>query len=940
MYAIEDCREDTLEIALNALEESMHAKLDILPDSFSLHRLVLTADITMDGRELYQLMQLNQGTVITKHMVITALKRLQKKQKFDRALIVSNKVDEGYELKIHLGAFWTLAKVYIEGSMIGKDRYRQHYQGEPGEPFDERKHKHGLERITLLLKEDGYLNPRITERIDYDKATKSVMVTIYLDPGPLFFIYDVMVELIAPTTSDKSEPERLYAKLQKMVRRALLHASYNKITLDETARTIKNFLVRKGFLDATLELEEFINNAQHRVCLSWTIKLCHKKAFEFIGNHFFTSTQLLDQLLLFGKSLALIPSSLLAEELIAVYKKKGFFDAAITWHEEEERTFFCINEGKRARISRIHINGASACTEKELITTYFLSMFHTTSFDSDMLKQSLDNVVQSYIRNGFWNITIESYDYVPLADESYELTITIHEGRQRWLKKITIEGFQEIVDGNPFLHTGKEPIPFDLYLLQEQRMVLNSYLQEKGLLYAQPHFEQIETDDGIEIVWKVSGNLDPVRFGPTVILGSSSLPSSLILRELAYHEGDIWSKKKLDVSLQRLRALDIFDTVSLYPDQILETETSKTVLLRCFLSDPFEFRTRAGAQIVGRNLTYRGGATYKLGASLVMKNPTNRADCLHMDMDFTRYRRDIAAYYRVPWLGSLPIKTEFRLYSSWYDQPIVVGSDERLYRALHDGFLIEFTQNLPNLQCVMNIGFEWMALQGVSPARARALHFDPHLIDTRIPYVFFEPTLFIDYLNDKVQPTQGSLTVISLKSMFPIDLSCAFFLKMLIEQSLFIPLTGPVVLGLKWRLGHIVHESFRRIMPPERFYLGGVHSLRGYDPDLAPPLSCFTDNQGIRHLIPIGGKSMINGMVEVRFPLVAPLWGVVFTDMGLLMQDMVSTINAHDMIAATGFGLRYATPFGPLSFDIGWKWRTQSPLEHSFAWFLSFGQTF
>jgi outer membrane protein insertion porin family len=935
-----DTKEYSIELSLLSSEATWLEQCSVLPENPLLLRVVLTADVVIDKEELQLLIELKEGSVLTKNHLMQVIKQLQKKQKFDRIFITLRPEADGYELIIHLRALWTLSKVYIEGTILGKDRYRQHYKGEPGEPFDEIKHQHGLEGVYTMLRSEGYLSPSVVDTLRYEKTTKSVYVTLQITPGLLFTIDHVELS-IAGEDQAKDELERFGSKLQKMVRRELIKAPYTKTLVDEVARQLKQSLVRKGYLDAKIELEEYLNKEAGSIRLCWKIYLHHRKEFAFVGNHFFSHDRLLEQLLLFGKSLALIPPSLLAEEISACYKKKGFLEVVLSWYEEKEHVFFCITEGPRASITDVIVEGASA-TIKDMVRSYFEAVLRASSFDTDIIQQALDKVVQAAVRDGFWDSVIRSYEYVPLGDGTYTLLVRMHEGERRFLKSVELVGFEELQHRGPFstkpLSAGK--IPFDFYLLQEQRMVLTRYLQERGYLYASPHAELITTEDGINVTWKIAGNTTPVRFGETIILGSSNLPSSLILRELEYRRGDIWSKQKLDRSLQRLRALGIFESISVYPEQVLEAEPSKVVLIRYLLDDPFEIRTRVGAQIVGRNVTYRGGATYKIGGSFVIKNPTNRADSFHLDMDFTRYRRDIAAYYSVPWIGHIPLKAEFRIYSSSYDQPIVVGSNEQLYRALHDGFLLEFTKDLPHFQVAMNIGLEWMTLTGVSPERALALHFEPRLVGVHIPYFFFEPTLFVDYLDDKVQPTKGSLTLMAMKGMFPFDVSRAFFLKMLVEQSLFFPLPQSIVLGVKIRLGHIVHENFRSIMPPERFYLGGIHSLRGYDPDLAPPLSCFTDCSGIRHLIPIGGKSMFNGSVELRLPLLMPLWGILFTDLGFLAQDSWSTVNADDLLAASGFGLRYMTPFGPISFDIGWKWRRQSPLERTFAWFLSFGQSF
>jgi outer membrane translocation and assembly module TamA len=167
----------------------------------------------------------------------------------------------------------------------------------------------------------------------------------------------------------------------------------------------------------------------------------------------------------------------------------------------------------------------------------------------------------------------------------------------------------------------------------------------------------------------------------------------------------------------------------------------------------------------------------------------------------------------------------------------------------------------------------------------------------------------------------------------------SIFFKALLEQSLFIPIRS-VVIALRFRCGHIFYKEFSGIMPSERFYLGGSHSLRGYEADLAPPLGIFTDDDGKRHVVPRGGKTMMNTNLELRFALYKKIGAVIFQDLGALSGTMFADFKQEDILAATGFGVRIFTPLGPLRFDIGWKWRKQEQIERSFAWFLTFGQAF
>jgi translocation and assembly module TamA len=199
-----------------------------------------------------------------------------------------------------------------------------------------------------------------------------------------------------------------------------------------------------------------------------------------------------------------------------------------------------------------------------------------------------------------------------------------------------------------------------------------------------------------------------------------------------------------------------------------------------------------------------------------------------------------------------------------------------------------------------------------------------------------------EHLDDLFNPTYGGVGLLSLKGMIPLKKKYkdTFFFKLLFEQSFFIQFKS-VIAALRFRCGHIFYREFAGIMLSERFYLGGSHSLRGYEMDLAPPLGVFVDDDGNDHVIPRGGRTMVNGNIELRFPLYKKrVGGVLFQDLGALSGTMFADFKRQDILASTGFGLRFFTPIGPLRFDIGWKWHKTMPQERSFAWFLTFGQAF
>jgi outer membrane protein assembly factor BamA len=322
---------------------------------------------------------------------------------------------------------------------------------------------------------------------------------------------------------------------------------------------------------------------------------------------------------------------------------------------------------------------------------------------------------------------------------------------------------------------------------------------------------------------------------------------------------------------------------------------------------------------------------------VVWKNPFNRADRLELSVDIAPHEDYGQISYIMPRFFDWPLTTTSSVYMSRFDQPLVTCFQERLYRFVQDGCSLEVEHLDAGEKWGCCVGFESMKIFDISRRLAALIDFDPRLVGQRVPYLYAEPVVMKSFVDDLVNPTSGTISTITGKAMVPLTDKASSFFKILLEQSLFVPVGKSCVGAAHLRLGHIFNSDFNTIMPPERFYLGGAYSLRGYDADMAPPVHAASQRLGNTCLLPIGGKTVLSGMFELRFPLYKALGGVFFNDCGILVRK-----NWHDdgFVGATGFGLRYATPVGPLRFDIAWKWRAQAGEEHRFAWFLTFGQAF
>jgi outer membrane protein assembly factor BamA len=943
-----------------------------------IHAVKITADYAFDEQEIRTILGCQAGQAFQNGCSVNNLwdgiTLLAKKHKFTQLKLTKQIDSLGLTLALHLTSAWTLERVRLSGSLIGKDRYRSFYLMEPGDVFDQEQHEVSVEKIRSALVEDGYYNVQVHDTLTRDKPTKSIVVSLDIEQGKQFVVDDVTICLNTKQGLCGSDCDVTIKRAQKRMLRALKGAYFSKKTVDDETKKLLEFLVERGYLHSAVSLEQSLNTQDGRVRLCFEITLKYRNQFEFFGNLFFTRKQLLDQVLLFGSSAVLIPPSLIAEEIVSLYKQEGFFAAQVTWQEDGPRCFYFIKEGRRAVVKHVKLEGVSARSAQELIKTYFSQFLQARFFNAKLLRQAFDCLTDSYLELGFWDIALTGYDYEIQKDGTYDLIVRIKEGAQRLLAGVSVEQglgvdgvLVDVASQRPSGLRPSGPRPFSVRFIQEQRQALLKALQAQGKIYVTPRPEFIEHADGLEVVWKFSGYPEAVSFGKTVLVGSGPLPAQVITRELAYKEGELWDQKKIEQSVARLKSLNIFDLISLTPEDPAKPEARKTMVLKYAQDTPYEVRARLGIQGVNRNIVEFkwDGLSYKLGGSFFVKNPFNQGDHFRFDLDFSRYMYTVSASYHFPWFIAWPVRTELKGYSSHLDQPVVVGNPAILYRSSQDGILLGFMRNFSSVETGVNIGVESM---NIKPSKllpvcdprgelARAIHLDPCFIDRRTWYWFIEPTVIINRLDNRLQPTKGTLTLFSLKGMVPPSACRAAFCKFIFEQSVLFPLGGggscPWVLALRARAGTIVGAKFSHIIPIERFYLGGAYSVRSYEPDLVPPLNPFVDSEGKRNFVPTGGRSMVNGNAEIRFPIYSSLGGVVFADVGALSDKGFNVVTLKHAATALGFGLRLHTPVGPLRFDIGWKLsrpeiaygidcsgNTKCRFSKSFAWYLALGNPF
>lgn len=377
----------------------------------------------------------------------------------------------------------------------------------------------------------------------------------------------------------------------------------------------------------------------------------------------------------------------------------------------------------------------------------------------------------------------------------------------------------------------------------------------------------------------------------------------------------------------------------MHPESKALQQSKKPIVLTLLDDNPLAFKLRGGYFLTNKNFLLKRASTYKVGATLLVKNPLNLADTLSLSTNVSNFEKDFDLDYQVPSLFDQTAHGKFKLYAHKYIHPLRVGESDSAYEATQNGFLFCVTKEYrPFSFWGVTVGQEWMKTNRIRGN----IKLSQNMINKTIPYFFIEPNLVIDKLDDKLDTKRGSLTFCSIKMMAP-EVNRSYTYKIMFDRSMFCPLYHNIIGSLRIRWGHLFRQKFEEIMPIERFFLGGPYSVRGYIKDTLPPLGktkVICEDGTTRTDFTIqGGSSMINGNLELRFPIYKSFGGVIFQDIGVLSQSGFSGFKGR-WYPTSGWGLRYQTPIGALRFDIGWKWKLCFPTETSYAWYLTLGQVF
>ena len=825
---------------------------------------------------------------------------------------------------------WVVKTVTLSGVSSRKQTYLNVYGATAGIAFSQEGHAESLERLQQFLFKQGYKNAHVTAEYTSTQEDKTVTVALHINKGQRFKIKNVSLRLLCQQESMEQQADQLAA----LYLNRCIGSWYDEEKLVKKIKQLKKALLDDGYFQSKITMKETLDREQHEVSVHFSVKIPPQQHVIFLGNRFFSKEKLNATIKALSSSFSALPITFFSQKIKKQYEQHGFFDVAIEAKEEQGKKYFIIQEGQRAFVDTLIVKGLP----DELKNYAFRcgkSLQHTF-YNQAAIDAYVKRITQRMYKVGYFHVVLLHQNIKKKTDGTYSLTLVFEPGKQEWYCGATVDD----VCLESKLPYARYVGPFHYDIITSQSRWLSEYYKRKGFYNCKITHDLVDTQEGNAIHWHVKKDANNT-YGKVVVQGVSSVDYSQLMQVFSYKEGRPFKKEYVKHMYTHLKSTQVFNQIRLYT-QRYDDENQEHAFI--FLQDeqPCEVRLRSGFQQVSKNFALKKGSTYSVGTSFLLRNVTRKADLFTFNADLTKFERVIDCSYHVPTFFEFPLFTIFKTYSNSYTQPLAAGSRKTLYKVTQEGLLMSMLYKTADVSTGFSTGFEWMETKDIAQDLADVLNFAPALIDKKIPYFFLEGNYFVERLDDKINPKKGVFSLLSCKGMFPLQHESSFLLKVLVEGGFFYPITTSEEhsIGVKIKAGHIIKESFAHIMPPERFYLGGGNSLRGYLPDSCPPLGTYIDEQNKTHRIPQGGKSLLNAMVELRLKMSQNLGIVLFQDCGILEESVMHNVSNVNKLAATGCGLRYQTPLGPLRFDIGFKWKKPFPEDARYAWFLTFGHAF
>ena len=650
------------------------------------------------------------------------------------------------------------------------------------------------------------------------------------------------------------------------------------------------------------------------------------REIKFSGNTKIKSSDLLEVLDLKPKTILNVNAVKENEnKILKKYREEAYYNATVeseltTPRKGDVVVHFKLKEGEKVRIEKITFSGNlnfPDSTLKGLLPetreeNWLSWILKTGIYKEEILERDTDAVMAFYLQKGFMEVKIGKPEVI-FGAKGITIQIPIEEGKQYKIGKVDIQGDLLAPKEELFtllrVHVGEI---MSRNAVRDSVVVLTDLYADRGYAFVDVNpLTMLHSEKSIvDIIFDIRQG-SKVYFERIQISGNVKTRDKVIRRELRIVEGELYSLSAMKRSRESLNALGYFKEANINTKKG-SGDDKMVAEIQVEEAPTGAFSAGAGYSSIDKfvgifsiNQTNLFGRGQKLGLSaqlgsisqyynLMFTEPYLFDTPLSLTTDLFNTRRDYTDYV-VDRLGG-----GFRASYPLFELVRVYGGYKYEKDDIHD-IKLNASQSIKDQEGISTTSMVSLALRR----------------DTRNHY--FDPTagsdlgVLMDYAGAPLGGTNS-------------------FTRYGAEARYFLTPHPWVTFMTRARIGYIQTRDGKEIPLQERYRLGGMSTVRGFE---AWSIGPKAENGEV-----IGGDKELLFNFEVIFPI-APeikLKGVIFFDAGNAW-DVGQPYQLDDLRTSVGFGLRWISPMGPLRVEWGYNLQPR-PGEKQSSWDFAVGSTF
>jgi len=595
-------------------------------------------------------------------------------------------------------------------------------------------------------------------------------------------------------------------------------------------------------------------------------------------------------------------------KIVKLYHQEAYFnaevDSDVSFPEDPRKAVvtFSIDENDKVYVEDIEFVGNEEFSDRKLRgvmqtkkKNFLLSLFTDRGIlQEDVLETDIDRVNVFYHDRGFMDARVGTPE-VKLREDGFYIEVPVQEGERYTVEEVSLEG--DLLEDNenfpPELETEASDY-FSREKLRNDMETLSKFYMDLGYAYAEvePQVKQSQQAHTASVTFNISKGQE-VYIERIAVSGNTKTRDNVIRRQIKLAEGDKFSSSRIERTNLNLRKLDFFEEAEIVPSEGSEP-------------DKMDLEVKVKEKLTG-SISVGGGFSSEdglfAGGEVMQRNLFGRGQYLALKAYFSKESQRYSLSFTEPYFMDTSLSAGFDVYN-WV----------REYN--------DFTKDAIGGKIRFGYPFgswsHWYAAYTYEDAKITDVADGASLIikdqEGRQVKSSVSGTVERDSTDHPFLPTQGSVNRATVEYSTPLLGSDSEFVSYVLESGWYVPLFWKFVGFARGKYGYIWEPDSDKPAPLyERFFLGGINSIRAFDWGDVGPKDPETGDS-------IGGIKYGLVNLELLFPLLEKfgMRGVVFFDAGNAYLDEES-FDVTTFRTAIGGGIRWASPLGPLRIEYGYN---------------------